>query len=154
MPTLQSSGQISLLDIANVFGGASPHSINEYYRGGGLVPLNGGENTREPSSGYNYSIDPNYYWSENISVSGVYDLKWNNLTAISGGLGTAGLTSWTNPDGITYYRDTYITSGVDSYTGNTLYYYGIYRFYSTPLNTDIPKTGQLRLSNFYGGYKP
>lgn len=35
---LQTSGPISLGDIATEFGGAAPHSLSEYYRGGGLVP--------------------------------------------------------------------------------------------------------------------
>ena len=45
---LQSSGQISLQDIANEFGGSTPHAISEYYRNGGLVP---GNNTSVPTSG-------------------------------------------------------------------------------------------------------
>ncbi len=36
--TLQSSGAISLSNIAGEFGGSTPHSINEYYRGGANVP--------------------------------------------------------------------------------------------------------------------
>lgn len=36
--TLQTSGPISILDIANEFGGSAPHSLSEYYKGGGLVP--------------------------------------------------------------------------------------------------------------------
>ena len=35
---LQTSGPISLLNIAQEFGGATPHSINEYYAGGAYVP--------------------------------------------------------------------------------------------------------------------
>ena len=35
---LQTSGPISLADIAAEFGGSAPHSLSEYYRGGGLVP--------------------------------------------------------------------------------------------------------------------
>ena len=35
---LQSSGAISLSNIAGEFGGSTPHSINEYYRGGANVP--------------------------------------------------------------------------------------------------------------------
>ena len=147
MPALQSSGQISFLDIANNFGGTQPHSIDEYYRGGGLV-----SEIREPSSGYNYSsTPPSYYWSENQSVSGVYLHTWNGTTVLSGGLGSAGLTSWTNSaENITYYRDAYQTSQVDGYSGNTYYYYGIYRL----RNIGIPQTGQISLNNFYGGYKP
>jgi len=37
---LQTSGPISLLDIAGEFGGGQPHAISEYYRNGGLVPSN------------------------------------------------------------------------------------------------------------------
>jgi len=35
---LQTSGQISLNDIQNEFGGTNPTSITEYYRGGSFVP--------------------------------------------------------------------------------------------------------------------
>lgn len=35
--TIQSSGAISLADIAGEFGGSTPHSLNEYYKGGALV---------------------------------------------------------------------------------------------------------------------
>ena len=45
---LQSSGAISLADLATEFGGTAPHSMSEYYRGGGLVPNN---NTGVPTSG-------------------------------------------------------------------------------------------------------
>ena len=40
--TLQSSGAISLSNIAGEFGGSTPHSLSEYYRGGGLVPAHAG----------------------------------------------------------------------------------------------------------------
>jgi hypothetical protein len=36
--TLPSSGAISIGDLASEFGGSAPHSLSEYYRGGGLVP--------------------------------------------------------------------------------------------------------------------
>ena len=45
---LQSSGAISLNDIAGEFGGSTPHSLSEYYRNGGLVTAN---NTNVPTSG-------------------------------------------------------------------------------------------------------
>lgn len=48
--TLQASGTISLNDIQTEFGGASPISLNEYYRGGGLVP-NTAQNAAIPTSG-------------------------------------------------------------------------------------------------------
>lgn len=45
---LQSSGAISLSQIAGEFGGSTPHSLSEYYRSGGLVTSN---NTNIPASG-------------------------------------------------------------------------------------------------------
>ena len=38
---LQSSGAISLLDIANEFGGTAPHAINEYYGAASGIPTSG-----------------------------------------------------------------------------------------------------------------
>ena len=45
---LQSSGAISIANIATEFGGSQPHALNEYYRNGGLVTSN---NTSVPTSG-------------------------------------------------------------------------------------------------------
>ena len=45
---LQGSGAISLLNLATEFGGTAPHSMSEYYRGGGIVPNN---NAGVPTSG-------------------------------------------------------------------------------------------------------
>ena len=44
---LQSSGAISLNDIAGEFGGATPHAMSEYYRNGAYVTSN---NTSVPTS--------------------------------------------------------------------------------------------------------
>ena len=38
---LQSSGPISLLDIANEFGGSTPHSLSEYYGVDSGIPSSG-----------------------------------------------------------------------------------------------------------------
>ena len=45
---LQSSGAISIANIATEFGGSQPHALNEYYRGGSFVTSN---NTNVPTSG-------------------------------------------------------------------------------------------------------
>lgn len=47
---LPSSGTISLLNIADEFGGSTPHAISEYYRGAGLVP-NTSANANIPTAG-------------------------------------------------------------------------------------------------------
>lgn len=48
--TLPASGSISLSQIATEFGGAAPHSLSEYYRGGANVP-NAPPNLAIPTSG-------------------------------------------------------------------------------------------------------
>lgn len=45
---LQSSGTITIQDIADEFGGTAPHSLSEYYRNGAYV---GSSNTGVPTSG-------------------------------------------------------------------------------------------------------
>lgn len=49
--TLQASGPISLADIAGEFGGSTPHSLNEYYKGGGLVNALATDPNGIPTSG-------------------------------------------------------------------------------------------------------
>lgn len=64
---LQTSGAISLNDIAGEFGGSTPHSLSEYYRGGSNVP-NSTANNSIPTSG---AIEiGNFYGGANITVVG------------------------------------------------------------------------------------
>jgi len=60
---LQTSGTITLLDIQNEFGGSSPISLSEYYRGGAYVP-NVTANNNIPTSGQ-ISLS-NFYGGTNI----------------------------------------------------------------------------------------
>ena len=82
---LQSSGAISLQDIANEFGGSSPHAISEYYRNGGLVP---GNNTNIPTSG---TIDfADFYGATNATTRTLSNGNTNvNLSQTFG-------TDWTS----------------------------------------------------------
>jgi hypothetical protein len=45
-----SSGAVSIQDLVDEFGGSTPHSISEYYRGGSLVP-DVSANNSVPTSG-------------------------------------------------------------------------------------------------------
>lgn len=56
---IKGSGALSMSEIATEFGGSAPHSLSEYYRGGGLVP-NG------PAANNNIAV------SGAISMSGFY----------------------------------------------------------------------------------
>ena len=71
---LQSSGAISLNDIAGEFGGSTPHSLSEYYRNGGLTTAN---NTNVPTSG---AIDFADFYGAVASI----DIGWM-LVAGAGG---------------------------------------------------------------------
>ena len=91
--TLQSSGAISFANLASEYGGSAPHSLNEYYKGGGLVPSTvaetvtasslsgsvydgrGGIYTTSPainSGGYIYR---SYTWADN-GITGTGDISW------------------------------------------------------------------------------
>jgi len=62
---LPSSGPLSMNDIAGEFGGSTPHALNEYYAGGGLVPAGtSGTYGAVPSSG-TISIQ-NFYGTSNF----------------------------------------------------------------------------------------
>lgn len=78
---LQSSGAISLSNIAGEFGGSTPHSINEYYRGGSNVP-NTSTNNSIPTSGQIQFDD--FYGSANQSADNVVSYAVQNYTTGSG----------------------------------------------------------------------
>ena len=63
--TLQSSGAISLANIASEFGGSTPHSLSEYYGVAGGVPSSG---TISMSQFYGTS-SPAYVYATGGSVS-------------------------------------------------------------------------------------
>ena len=123
---LQTSGAISLNDIAGEFGGSVPHSINEYYRGGGLVP-DSGANSSIPTSGtISFS---QFYGGTNISTIGTIVVasqgsQSHNIgkttTTVSGVSLSRGIISamgsWTdrNADAANSYIDTWVhqTNGI------------------------------------------
>lgn len=62
--TIKSSGSLSLLEIQNEFGGTAPISLNEYYRGAGLVNSSISE---IPASG---AIDINSFYGKTKFIAG------------------------------------------------------------------------------------
>lgn len=74
--TIASSGPLTLQDIANEFGGATPHSLNEYYRGGANVPVH--VNTVGiPASGA-ISIGDFYGKAKRVAIALVLSADTNN----------------------------------------------------------------------------
>lgn len=152
MPTLQSSGAISINDIKALFGGPASPSLSDYYRGGAYVPAVKSVTTRDPVSGQNYQTTGSlYYW---IDQGEAY---WNN-TQVSANTGTS--TSFTN-GGYTYYKGSLRESIYHPATGYTpaytTYYYDIYRTSvdnNVAINSNVPASGQISLTQFYGAEKP
>tara|TARA_Y200000002_G_scaffold12099_2_gene9886 strand:+ start:1728 stop:2342 length:615 start_codon:yes stop_codon:yes gene_type:complete len=84
---LQSSSTISLNDIAGEFGAVNgtPHSLSEYYRGGGAVP-DSAANSNIPTSGtIQFS---NFYGGANITVLGQITVNSLGTTTFSSGKNT------------------------------------------------------------------
>jgi hypothetical protein len=154
MPFLQSSGAISLANIQTTMGGASPASINEYYRGGAYVPSSKTVTVREPTSGeyYNYPSVP-YTWWENVYTPFTYvTVRWPGAEFYPGT--DINITSATS-GGYTYFRGSYRTTVSDPYGGG-YNLYGVYRESSstTSINTSVPSSGTISISQFYGAEKP
>ena len=151
MATLQSSGAISIANIASVMGGAAPHSLSEYYRGGAYVPSTRTVSTvvREPTSG-DYYVNPG-----NINGRWVNSLGGTNSYYFDGTKGHTSATSLTT-GGYTYYRGSY--KGYVSGKAGSEYRYGIYRTSGSTttvnINGSVPTSGAISLSNFYGAAKP
>lgn len=70
---VKTSGPISVQDLVDEFGGSVPHSFNEYYRGGGLVPAtpNSGRNNNVPTTG---EIQLTDFYSSSKTVVVTYDI--------------------------------------------------------------------------------
>ena len=152
MPFLQSSGAISINDIKNMFGGPGSPALSNYYRGGAYIPSSKTVTVRDPSSGEYYNLAIGGIWWE---VTGGYTaVYWNGPGYVyqnGTGLNPTSVTS----GGYTYYRGS-LRAVVPQDYQPTSYYYGIYRTSSstTSINTGIPSSGAISLSQFYGAEKP
>ncbi len=150
MPFLQSSGAISINDILTMFGGGTPAPITNYYRAGAFIPATG-TSVREPATGDYYSSS-NTEWRDVIvtGAPGGASVFWfNPSTPVANG--PVGATSITVGN-TTYYRAAYVT-GSGSY-GITTSKYRVYRIIIPQINTGIPSSGAISLSQFYGAEKP
>lgn len=171
MPFLPSSGPLSINDIRNLFGGPASPSMANYYRGGAYVPSTKSTTTtvREPTSGDYYQIGSgmsvvSYYWAVLNSgftpgdQNGNNQYMWNRFPN-QGTLpiGSGVINSFTSGSD-TYYKGSYRTYVYDTYIGFTTSFWGIYRTYQSTvtvnINTSVPTSGQISISQFYGAEKP
>jgi hypothetical protein len=141
MPSLQTSGPISLQNVKTVFGGPTSPAMNNYYRGGTYLPssVTTSALVYEPAGGgfiwvrYDY-----YFWVLDYDVGVI----WNGAF-----VGTnPGYANTTATIGIyTYYK------GAQSPVSGRFY---IRRTYTgtttTSVNASVPSSGQISMSQFYG----
>lgn len=161
MPFLQSSGAISIANLNSFFPGSGT-AMSNFYRGGGRVPATKTVEiiTRDPTSGEYYSRTTSDYsvWTD-YQGSGTIAFKSNANNPAAGWQppwisGVSG-SSWTT-GGFTYYRGSIRESYTDEY--GTTNFHGIFRTSSTfntvNINTGIPSSGAISLSQFYGAETP
>jgi hypothetical protein len=139
---LPSSGIITLKNLQDEYGGSNPINISEYYRNGSYVP-----NSITEYYNYQYGIydigGTYWYTDSNTNKSGMY---------LNG-------TNWYSSGS---YNNTQITSGNRTYTRATYqgafyqfkyYSYNTYDVRAVSVNQNVPTSGAISLSNFYGGRK-
>lgn len=145
MANLPSSGAISINSIKSLFGGPASPSLANYYRGGAYIPATKSVTVTE---GEYYNINT-WYWNQLSSAQII--IKWNNTQIFNG---NGNFTSYSS-GGYIYYRGTFRQT-VYPYTGPYSSFYGVYRTYvsTVNINTGIPSSGQISLSQFYGAEKP
>ena len=153
MPFLPSSGAISIADLNTFFPGSGT-AMSNFYRGGARVPssktvlIN-----RQPSSGEFYlSNSSGYVWAQGgFGTAPDVFLIWGSQ------LGTFPVTANTaTTGGWTYFRGTFRQDAYDQYGQYIWSEYAIYRgqYSTTNINTGIPTSGQISLSQFYGAEVP
>lgn len=104
--TLQTSGAISLADIAAEYGGTAPHSISEYYLGAG-APSTVVEQVTASSLGGSVSDVRGNYWGTPATLNSGNYLYVHNRWADNGGTGS-GNTNWVvNKTGTYHYVTSY-----------------------------------------------
>lgn len=164
MATLQTSGQISIGNLRSHFGDSGDSRMSEFYRGGGRVPATRTVpiTVREPATGESYDVSntgSNRFW-ETGGVADPFDqprLVWNQVLIAN----VAPTTSYTIGS-VTYFRgtlreirtETYGPGGCQGFCTTESYWYAVYRTYPSTrtdqINTGIPTSGQIALSQFYG----
>jgi hypothetical protein len=118
---LQTSGAISLIDIATEFGGTAPHSMSEYYGAAAGIPASGAINMKGfygKSSQFTFTISSNQTNASlyNLAVNAGWDGSSNLQVTINSGVyissnstGTPALTvNGSFPAGVTLVNNGYI----------------------------------------------
>lgn len=139
--TLPASGPLSLADVAAEFGGATPHGLQEYYRGGGLVPETELQLVEGAWSSYQASEVPLEYGY--AFSGGLWFIYWAGTQVYLGGTNNLVVTG-----GFRYQRGSYFTTA-----GGGDWYQVRRQSYSNQnvnVNEGVPSSGTISLFDLYG----
>ena len=121
---LQSSGPISINNIATEFGGTVPHAISEYYKGGGLVPSTISEAVTASSLTGSYAPNARY------PAIGGYDPQINTFNRLythalwgdNGSVGSMDMSFTVSKTGTYNYYFGWFIQNSNAASGNTYFY--------------------------------
>ena len=150
---LQSSGAISLANLQSEYGGSNPISMSEYYRNGGLVPNSLSSTGPGSYTSYQYSRNSTDW---NVFVFGT--INWGGSNIVSNSLNIGSTTTSFSTGGYDYERGSFqetVVTGSGKLT-STVNHYSVRRRQqsvttTTYINQSVPTSGQISLSQFYGG---
>ena len=148
--TLQSSGAISLANLASEYTDTQPNSLSEFYRNGGKVPSSITENVAAGSYVTQYNV--NTYYSRVVIFA---SLRWNIVNITTSASSTA--TTFSS-GGFDYQRGAFVAN-ITQGSGKTAFTYAYYKIKrrtsatttTTNVNQNVPTSGTISLSQFYGG---
>lgn len=141
-------GTVTQYDLANVqaaLGGANPISMSEYYRGGPYVPTTA---TTTVTEGPFYASN-SYEFTQ--TTAGIVTIYWAGSLITQGSYG-ATVTS-VSYGGYVYLRGEFVSGSGSSFSPRRYY---ISRQYSTSvaINTGVPSSGSISLSQLLGARNP
>ena len=121
---LQSSGPISLSNIATEFGGTVPHAMSEYYKGGGLVP------STIPEAVTASSLTGSYAPNKRTPPIGGYDPQINTFNRLythalwgdNGSTGSMDMSFNVSKTGTYNYYFGWFIQNSNAASGNTYFY--------------------------------
>ena len=156
---LQSTGQIKSSQIQTEFGGANPISLGEYYKNGSYVPSTVGGAAGAWGS---YTTSTNYWYNmQNIQNTGVnyWEVFANGSTTALGTNLTLDSNNRVVIGSYEYERAasayTFFVPSGKNQQGQDSYYSYHYRKRTVAtqvtVNTNIPTSGMISMSNMYGG---
>lgn len=149
--TLPLSGPISIYDIVGEFGGVAPHSLTEYYRGGGWVPASITETVVTYGTFSTWYYEPLSFlggipeFACRRNANGTMSMYWDGALVGTHSVYVYGFR--TVNGGYEYESGSEQATDLRSIRRRTRSVSN----QATPVNTGVPSSGAISIQDFYGG---